>query len=361
MNLSQTIKDLSRLGSVLSDYADGKISLSVMDEAVERSYAANGLFLPFMQKYAVQAIARGYLSERPLSRLLGRYDSSITKTAALDVGIIAAGNIPAVGFHDYLVAVITGASVEMKLSSKDRFLVPAMHELLCGMFPGRYRNVSFVEKPGENYDALIVTGSDDTAEYFASLYAGIPVLARHGRFSYAVLDGHESAEELENLVMDIFLYYGLGCRSVSYLKVPEGYDFSALVAASSAFGKRIAGTAGDGIFKPVAGACRHEAALMGMTGEQFVDCGYYLLREDFSEGALAAPFGTVYYSYYSSDAELSGFDETNHDRIQKKYLNFGTSQVPEADDFADGTDTILFLINIARYYDMQVQGVSAEQ
>ena len=220
MNLEDRIKALVELGSFLA------AKPPELDAAVRRAYAENRWFIPENSYASVEAIRKEFLSETALREWASHYDLENTKPRA--VGLILAGNIPLVGFHDMLAVFMSGHIAKLKLSDKDSALMKLMVETLAQINPKTKAYLIIVGRL-ENFDAVIATGSDNTARYFETYFGKYPNIIRHNRNSVAVLTGKESLEELHALGRDIFTYFGLGCRNVSKIFVPQGYDFQPLL------------------------------------------------------------------------------------------------------------------------------------
>ena len=256
--------------------------------------------------------------------------------------MVAAGNIPAVAFHDILTVLAAGWRPLVKLSSKDRHLLPVL-------FPG----VEFCSSAdGWWVDALLTMGGDAAAAYFETHFPDIPKIIRSSRFSMAVLTGNEDSSALEALAEDMLLYYGLGCRSVTCLLVPQGYDLSGAMAAAEAFALKH-------WERPGSDNHRKNRAVLTLSGEEFLDSGTVIFRnlrplipgapEDIS---LCRPLdmslhtGEVWYVEYRSENEVEKFIEANVNRIQKIIRNFGSAQSPSPEDWPDGADALDMLTRL---------------
>ena len=319
------IHELSLLGKVLKEY-------SYMDGAIAATHADNRMFTPFMQKRALRAIAENYLTEEALKKLLSYSDGSEDDINALrremkgkKVGIITAGNIPAVGFHDILCTLSTGAKAIVKLSSKDRFLIPQM--LNCEFIS------SWEDAP--KLDFLLFSGSNRTKALVLNEFEGVPILARGSRFSLGVLSGEETDEDLRLLAEDMFLYGGLGCRSISLLFLPEGFDIQRIIKASSFMRERLMEMG------PYKSNYIRRSALAKIENMfehgNFTDGGFFILEE---ARKSFPPMAVVRYSFYKDISEVDGFCFRNRNSIQKKFTNFGMAQSPAIDDWMDGVNTV---------------------
>ena len=303
-----------------------------MDFAIQAAYDHNPMFTPFMQKRALKAIAENYLTEEALKKLLSYSDGPSDDINALRremegkrVGIIMAGNIPAVGFHDLLCTLSTGARPFVKLSSKDECLIPAMARL----------NVVSSLESALPLDFIIFSGSNRTKALVCDEFEGIPILARGSRFSLGVLSGEETDEDLRLLAEDMFLYAGLGCRSISLIFLPEGFDIKRIIEASSFMGERLMEM---GAYKSNYIRRSALAKIDNMFEHgNFTDAGFFLLEE---ARKSFPPMGVVRYSFYKDISEVDAFCFRNRNSIQKKFTNFGMAQSPAIDDWMDGVNTV---------------------
>ncbi len=282
------------------------------------------------------------LQEENLNTWLSRY--TIPESKPKKVAIIMAGNIPLVGFHDFLSVLITGHEVLVKQSSKDKQLLPYLAKFLEYTAPGFKGKISFTEEKLEGFDAIIATGSDNTARYFEYYFKNHPHIIRHNRNSVAILTGKETQEQLEALSHDIFRYYGLGCRNVSKLFVPKGYSF-------------------EGFFNSIypwhslvdkhkyANNYDYNKAVYLMSEFQILDNGFFMLKEDAS---YSSPIATAFYEVYNDTDTLKTKLEEDALKIQcvvasgftENEVPFGETQNPQLWDYADHVDVVSFLLKI---------------
>lgn len=314
---------------------------------VEQAHSENPFFTPYMQAAAMKSIAEKYLTEEALEKLLSYSDGpqgeeNLFRKRMEDktVGIIMAGNIPAVGFHDLLCVLSTGAKARVKTSSKDRVLIPAMVEILRKISPDLASRVLFEDKTflsdyKGRLDFLLFAGSDATRAMLKDEFPLVPMLARGSRFSLGVLSGKETDEQLSLLANDMFLFCGLGCRSISYLFLPEGFDIQAIVRAASCMEKPMAE------IPPFRSGYLRQRAIDIMEGVPFADGGFFVLEK--SEAPFP-PLGCVRYAFYRHKEEIDAFCSFHRDEIQKKYTNFGNAQSPQTDDWMDGVNTVRSVI-----------------
>jgi hypothetical protein len=279
------------------------------------------------------------LAEPALSQWAGRYPAE--PASPRQVGVVMAGNIPMVGFHDLLCVLLSGHTLLAKLSKDDTLLMLWLGQQLLEIEPLFAERLHFVERLNAA-DAFIATGSDNTARYFEFYFKGRPHLIRRNRTSLAILTGNETAEEMTALGPDIFQYYGLGCRNVSKLYVPAGYDFVPLLDALQ-------------IWHPVLNHHKYQnnydynKSIMLVNAVPHFDNGFLLLTEN---RALVSPISVVHYSTYTQEIDL--VDQLTDVAAQTQCLvsaggrypgsfPLGRAQSPAVSDYADGIDTMEFL------------------
>ncbi len=327
-----------------TDHPEG--DLSEWDPGLQRFYekarqasVQNGWFTPENIRHALAAWGEA-LRESELERWLAAY--ALPDIRPKTVAIIMAGNIPLVGFHDFLSVLITGNRALVKLSSNDRVLLPEVASLLCGYCPSLEEAIAFADGPMKGYEAVIATGSDNTARYFSYYFGQKPHIIRNNRKSTAILSGDETADELQALGTDIFTYFGLGCRNVSKLYVPEQYDFADFFDA-------IKGFSGLLNHRKYGNNYDYNKAVYLMSGFPILDNGFVLLKEDSS---YSSPIGTLFYERYTRRDRLDKQLLAERDRLQcivgRKHgggeIPFGQTQQPALWEYADQIDTVEFLL-----------------
>jgi len=289
---------------------------------------------------------------------LHNWSTSLTKTNLEDfintvnlntvkskkVAIIMAGNIPLVGFHDFLSVLISGHSVLVKQSSNDKHLLPFIAKYLEYVendFKGR---ITFTEEKLTDFDAVIATGSDNTARYFEYYFKNKPNIIRKSRNSVAVITGNETEEDFINLSDDIFQYFGLGCRSVSKLYVPKAYQFDLFF--NGMYTKK------DMINNAkYANNYDYNKAVYLMSEFDLLENGFLMIKEDES---YSSPIASVFYEYYDNEIDLKIKLHQDKEKIQCIVANgfienevaFGKTQHPKLTDYADGINTLEFLSKI---------------
>ncbi|MEG1089033.1 MAG: acyl-CoA reductase [Bacteroidales bacterium] len=333
--------NFSQLGECLTRWLNNMAVEPLLDSAIAMSYSVNPFFLPYMQRYAIRTIAETFLVTVELEKWAGNHsviNSDKDKKRCLEsIGIIMAGNIPLVGFHDFLCVMASGRKGVIKLSSKDKYLLPAIFKILCGINSMWQERVQFVENINvvlTPIAALISTGSNSTVQAVAAKYAQVPMLLRGRRFSFAVLSGKESRQELEMLAKDVFLYYGLGCRSINYLFVPIGYNFKNLIESFSCMKTLVANECYMNIYN-------RGKVIHIMEGDKFIDGEFFLLRET---NNVYQPIGEIGFITYKSEMDILTFEKENANHIQKKYRTFGMAQAPRIDEYADGINVMEFIL-----------------
>jgi len=257
------------------------------------------------------------------------------------VGLVMAGNIPAVGFHDLLCVLASGNQAVCKLSSDDEVLIPFLTDILARVEPAFGGQSKFVGRVSD-VDAVIATGSNNSARYFEYYFRHHPHIIRHNRNGVAVISGDESVEELGRLGQDIFTYFGMGCRSISKLFVPSGYDFSQFFSVTERFSEVMQ-------HNKYMNNYDYHRALFLLNNEAFLTNNFLSLRQN---TAIASPVSVLHYDYYVSRMEVERYLEMEAEKIQcvvgKGYLPFGTAQAPGLSDYADGVDTMKFLCGLKR-------------
>ena len=311
------------------------------NDLIQLSQSHNNWFTPENVFFAIQSWAEA-LTDENLSTWLSNY--TFENTAPKKIGLVLAGNIPLVGFHDFLSVVITGNHALIKTSSNDQHLIKFLANYLIALDERLKERITFIEGKLEGFDAVIATGSNNTARYFEYYFGSKPNIIRKNRNSVAVLTGNESQEELEALGEDIFRYFGLGCRNVSKLFVPKNYNFDAFFKGMFVHKDIIE-------YEKYANNYDYNKAVYLMSLFQILDNGFMTIKEDTS---YASPISSVFYEYYESLEDVKKRLETDQEIIQCVVSNgciphsfgFGEAQKPKLTDYADQVDTLQFLNNL---------------
>jgi len=315
-------------------------------DLIPKLYNYNGWFTEEFVRYQLGAIAQASVMDN-LNKWLRDYRSIFEKTVfEKRVAVIMAGNIPFVGFSDYISVLVAGFCLVAKLSSKDTFLPKAITEVLLTIEPAFEECIVLTEEKvsSNDFDLIIATGSDNTARYFEYYFGKYPNIIRRNRTSVAVLTGEETDQELAGLADDIFLYFGLGCRNVSKIYLPKGYEINRLFKAFYRYKHLIN-------YNKYANNYEYNRAIMLVNKEQFYDNGFVLMKEE--DIALVSPTAVIYYQYYSDIKFVVSYLKAYIDKIQCVVSNFGiegfqtvpigNSQRPMLWDWPDGVNVLEFL------------------
>jgi hypothetical protein len=333
MNIKKRINAFSKLGeSIISD----KIELIKFNK--------NPWFTSDFIDFAVEELGKLLIKDK-LEKWISSYPEIDSFHTSKRVGVITAGNIPFVGFHDFLSVLMAGHCFIGKLSSKDDALLPFIINRLIEIEPEFANSVLITDKLTDKIDAVIATGSNNTGRYFEYYFGKYPHIIRKNRSSVAVMSGNETSGQLSGLADDIFMYFGLGCRNVTKLFLPENYQLDVIFKASLKYKAIIT-------HHKYANNYDYNRVIYLMNKINFKENGFFILKED---SGLASPISVVYYEYYKTIAELTQRLEFENEHIQcivsdqqyvKNSVSFGESQRPELHDYADHIDTIKFLLKL---------------
>jgi hypothetical protein len=321
------------------DVLQNELFFTAFVDLIKLSQSHNGWYTPEQVYFSIQSWAKA-LSVTNLNKWLSAYPIDATKSKC--IALILAGNIPLVGFHDFLSVLITGNTVVIKTSSNDQHLLPFLAKYIIAIEPQFANKIHFIEGKLENFDAVIATGSNNTARYFEYYFKDKPSIIRKSRNSIAVLNGKETTAQLIALGEDIFRYFGLGCRNVSKLFVPKGYTFDAFFEAIFEYQDVIH-------YEKYANNYDYNKAVFLMSNFKLLDNGFLTLKEDKSP---ASPISSVFYEFYEDINKLQSRLEAEKEQIQcvvsdkliEGSIEFGQTQHPRLWDYADNVDTISFLL-----------------
>ncbi len=330
---------MSALGNeeIWTNYSIGatEIEYQKLQGIIGKQFVLNGWF---SKENVLQSLLSlgNQLTENNLNNWLKDYTYS---TSTKRIGIIMAGNIPLVGFHDFLCVLLSGNSVVAKLSSDDNTLLPALAEQLIQYTPSLKERINFsFGKLGE-IEAIIATGSNNSTKYFEQYFGHYPHLFRKNRTSIAILTGEETKEELTALGKDIFSYFGLGCRNVSHLLIPKDFNLNRFFEAIVDYHPIVN-------HHKYANNYDYNKAVYLMNLMELLDNNFVLLRE--SE-ELFSPLSMVHYQRYETKNEIESYLKLHSDNLQaivgQNYIPFGEAQAPKLNDYADGIDVMLWLNN----------------
>lgn len=345
MQLQQRINAIVKLGTVLS-HLNSENRDPEIRTLFELAKANNGWFTEDNVIFACNNWSTA-LSEKNIKQWLSNYaldKFDVVKSDAKLVAIVMAGNVPLVGFHDFLSVLLSGHKVLAKLSSNDKLLLPYLAKQLIKIEPEFQDYIHFTEEKLENFDAVIATGSNNTARYFEHYFGKYPHIIRHNRNSVAVLTGNESSEQLEALAHDIFRYFGLGCRNVSKIYIPRDYNFDAFFNAMFTWKHVIHDNKYINNYD-------YNKAVYLMSLMDVLDNEFLLLKQD---TGFSSPISVVYHEAYESKGALLEQLKAQESHIQcvvsemglPNEIPFGKAQMPDLWDYADGVDTFQFLFNL---------------
>jgi hypothetical protein len=339
MDIKERIESFSVLGDLLRNALKENPGENVekLNALIDNQHIHNPWFTPENVRKAINAIA-DELTWENLTRWTSAYPQLNEETIPVWAGVIMAGNIPLVGFHDFLSVLISGNNLIVKTSSKDSELIVFIAEILCRINTGFRKKIVFTEGTLTGFDVVIATGSNNSSRYFEYYFGKYPNIIRKNRNSIAIIDGEESSAELESLGADIFSYFGLGCRNVSKIYIPEGYDLTSLAKNWESYSGCIS-------HQKYANNYDFNKAVYLVNKEYFYDTGYLLIKE---ETKLSSPVSVLYYENYESKYAVKQQKELLSEKIQcivsRNDTPFGKAQAPHLWDYADGIDTLEFLL-----------------
>ena len=306
-----------------------------LNDKIDQSIHYNGWFTRENVIFSLQQWSKA-LTPSNLDTWLKPYE--FNQDEKKKVAIVMAGNITLVGFHDFLSVLISGHKVLVKQSSNDKQLLPVIAAFLMETAPEFENRIKFTEDRLSDFDAVIATGSNNTARYFEYYFKGKPSIIRKNRNSVAILTGKESKEELEALAEDVFRYFGLGCRNVSKLYVPKEYDFDNFFKAIYPWNTLLNSA-------KYANNYDYNKAVYLMSEFKLLENGFLILKKDESFGS---PIATLFYEEYEDKKDLQEKLQQNKENLQcvvghEAEVDFGQTQQPKLWDYADGVDTLKFL------------------
>jgi len=355
MSLEKRINTFVQLGQFLKQFKSGE-----KDQDIS---ALNNLFYDdFLKVINTQKIYNGWFEKKNVLHAVDAFANSLTLSNINEwlskynledfngdtpkkIGVIMAGNIPMVGFHDMLCVILSGNILLAKLSTNDNQLIRKIGEILLNINGDFEDKINFVDRL-EGFDAVVATGSNNSARYFESYFGKYPNIIRKNRNSVAIIHQDDSSKELNNLGNDIFQYFGLGCRNVSKLYVPKGYDFDKFFKAIIDDFQNVTNN------NKYANNYDYNKAVYLLGQNDLLDNGFMLLKE---EKALSSPVGVLFYEYYEDADSLKKELEKQEQEIQCIVSSkntpidtfaFGEAQTPQLSDYADGVDTINFLVSL---------------
>lgn len=337
---NNSILILSEIGKLFLDNNNSKLT-----EAIYKAHAQNPYFTEENCRKALTDIAQNYLNKEKLTHWINTYILN-NKAQNKSIGIVAAGNIPLVSMHDIICCLIVGANIKIKLSNKDQVLTEYFINQLTTLDSSLKNKIEKVERLTD-FDAVIATGSDNTARYFEYYFKKYPHIIRGNRVSLGVLTGNETEEDLKQLCNDIFTYFGLGCRNVSQLLIPQNFDFRPLIASIEKYFSEIIN---HHLYK---NNLDYYRTIYLMNKVDIIDSNYVNMVENESP---FSPISCIHFHKYNDKATIDNHLKNYKDKIQcivadkelniEGAFNFGQAQSPSLEDYADNIDTIEFLLNL---------------
>ena len=347
MNLNNRIDLISEIGKFLTNYLDENYDNSkdsnqtAFEKTIKQGQMNNPWFTDQNIKTNLTYWAK-ILNKKYLAQWMSNYDTKYVNKK--NIAIIMAGNIPLVGFHDFLCVFLAGHKSIIKLSSNDKHILPFLTSLLISKNINISEDIVYLDGMLKNYDGVIATGSNNTSRYFNYYFKNKKSIIRKNRNSIAVLDGTENENELSLLGNDIFTYFGLGCRNVSKLYVPKNYSFDSFY---------------NSIFKrsdlinnhKYANNYDYNKAIYLMSEYKFLDNGFFMIKEG---NDLHSPISTINYEFYDDISILKDSITKQEKEIQcivsklkiENKVDFGETQKPSLSQYADNIDVMNFLLTI---------------
>lgn len=338
--------ELGKLLSVLSDKNTKSFKSSIEQQLIEQinyAHLYNPWFTKENMRHALSSLGK-MLNADTLNNWIDSYRIDDAKTPK-NIGVIMAGNIPLVGFHDFLCVLLSGNKITAKLSSNDRFLLPIIANFLIDYDSDFKDLLDITEKTVKNADAYIATGSDNSARYFEYYFGKYPHIIRKNRNSIAIIKGDETTTDFDKLADDVFLYFGLGCRNVTKLFIKKDFEFAKLFNAFEKYRNLIN-------HHKYANNYEYFKAVFLVNKEAHLDNGFLLLRESTEN---ASPVAVMHYEYYENKETLKTLITANSESFQcivgsssfsDNAIGFGETQQPKINDYADNIDTMKFLLSL---------------
>jgi len=337
MEIITRVKSFLRLKNEIENLSD-----AALKPLMKKAMINNPWFTESNIELAFEGII-ALLTEDHLLKWLANYKFSSNTPGK--IGVIMAGNIPMVGFHDMLCVLLSNNILNAKLSSQDNILIPFLAEKLTAIEPEWQEKIQFVDKL-KGVDAVIATGSDNSARYFEYYFKNIPALIRKNRTSVAVISGNETKKELRDLGKDIYQYFGLGCRNVSKLFLPKNYDITLLLDEWNDWSHFMEN-------HKFMNNHTYYRAIYSIEKIKYLDNGFSIFTQNKD---LVSPTSVIYYNFYENESEVLRYLSEFRDKIQCvvsqkplgeiKTVPFGQTQKPQVWDYSDNVDTMNFLLDL---------------
>ena len=352
MNINAQIKAFDQLGRFMSKHTETRNDqdLSKLNEffhggyqqAIQQAQAYNNWFTLPNLTFALDQWGQALAAEN-INEWIAKYPETYFAPASpKTVALITAGNIPLVGFHDFLSVLISGHNVLVKPSSDDQQLLPFLAQVLVAINPNFAQRITFADGKIQDFDAVIATGSDNSARYFEHYFGKYPHIIRKNRSSVAILTGDESDADLQGLAEDIFRYFGLGCRNISKVYLPEDFDVNRIFEASLPWQHVMEN-------KSYANNYDYHRAILMMEKQDFLENGVFTIQEN---NRWHAPVSMLFYQRYTNLTEVENEIKAQAEQLQcvatmaplnVDTVKLGETQKPGLGDYADHVDTLAFL------------------
>lgn len=342
ITICASFKDLFEfVGNNYNDFSSlsrfTKNDVTELNQLIVAQKNHNGWFTEEIVRKALLGLSE-MMNSKDLTNWLTNYTFTENPKKVL---LIMAGNIPLVGFHDLLCVWLSGNHAQIKLSSDDKILLPSILDLVSEVHPEIKSYYTIESGKIEHSEAVIATGSDNSNLYFEKYFGHMPSLFRKNRTSIAIIQGNETKTDLVNLGMDIFHFFGKGCRNVSYLLIPEHFNLNDFFEAVLPYYEIVN-------HKKYGNNYDYNRAILLLNQETFLDNNFVIVKES---DKLFSPISMIHFSRYKDESEISEFIQNNKDNIQiilgKNYIPFGQGQYPKLWDYADGIDTMKWLNSLS--------------
>lgn len=349
MSVNDRLKCLVETGQLLQEVVSAKGMEELNDSAQQELYALidtvfqkNAWFSPWSVRNALTGISE-MLNSSDITEWASRYYKNITRKENQNtIGIVMAGNLPLVGFHDLISVFLAGDKAQLKLSSDDKELMPVIIKLMSSVDSRVNDMVTIANEKLEGIDKVIATGSNNTARYFEYYFGKYPNIIRKSRTSLAILSPSDSEDDIDQLAEDIFYYYGLGCRNVSKIYLPKSIGTTHFIDVLSKNASKL-----DNV--KYINNLEYHKSIMLINNVQFLDGGFFFMKED---NSLFSPVSVLNYEFYDDIDSVQQFVQENKNDIQCVVGNasfcdvsFGQAQHPKLWDYADKVDVLQFLLN----------------
>jgi hypothetical protein len=338
MTFEDRLSGFVKLGIFLNEQLRSKNA--EIANVLDRANQENAWFTKHNIRFALNAVVED-LNEKNLSKWTANYPFLQNKFSPKTIAVVMAGNLPLVGFRDFLAVLIAGHKILCKLSSKDTILLRYLAKKLFEIEPKFAERICFEDSIIKDFDAVIATGGAHAVEHFFQYFQNYPHIIRGHRNSCAILEGTENTDDLKGLFEDMFLYFGLGCRNVTKLFVPKNYDFQPLIEVVRSEKELFQSLEQHHLYQ---NNFQYQNVVSALNLRKIIDANVFTLIENSN---LTPPISVVHYEYYSDLSDVRKILEVQKNQIQcivsRTDVPFGHAQKPTLFDYADGIDAMGFL------------------